>query len=643
MHSAAAKPQKTKRDAAHHEHPQAAPLIADAGSDHVHSPSGETSPSTPANAPLDVERFLVDLADALNTTLDLDTLLSRVSDLVNRVIPFEIFAILLLNEKTQELRMRFQLGHEPEVERIRIKVGHGITGRCAQTREPVLVNDVLSDPDYINAHAAVRSELAVPLIRKNRIIGVIDIQSAKPGYFQPEHSRLLMLLASRIAGAIENARLYTRVYRHSQTLQVLNDISREVTSILNLDELLKRIGELLSKVIDFQMFSILLLDPSRTRLQHRFSVRFRENIHLKHEIPFGRGLIGAAAESGKAVLASDVTKDPRYIMANPETRSELCVPLIYKGGVIGVLDLEHTRRGFFNEDHIRTMTTLAAQIAIAIENARLYERIALEEQRLERDLVMAREVQMHLLPQCCPVLRDAEVAARFVPAYQIGGDIYDFLPYSGGQMGIAVGDVSGKGAPAALFAAMVGGILRSTAGMEPSPSEMLHSINLALNERKIEAQFMAMLYALWDDESRTMRIANSGQPRPVFCRGRQIEVIEATGLPLGLFDDAEYDEVAIQAAPGDAFVLFSDGIIDALNREEERFGRHRVGEVVRKNCDLSAENLVDAIFTAVEQFCGGTPAFDDNTVVVIKVREGEKTAPEIARRTRRTTAALRKV
>src|SRR5205823_5571063 len=183
----------------------------------------------------------------------------------------------------------------------------------------------------------------------------------------------------------------------------------------NVDELLKRIAELLSRLIDYQMFSILLLDTAGEKLQHRFSLRFQENIQLKHDVPLGKGLVGYAVQHRQPVLVPDVNKDPRYVLLNPETRSELAVPLIYKDKVIGVLDLEHTRRGFFTEDHKRTITTLAAQIAIAVENAQLYEEIARQERRLERDLALARELQVRLLPQTRPKLPNLEVAARFVP------------------------------------------------------------------------------------------------------------------------------------------------------------------------------------------------------------------------------------
>ncbi len=568
-----------------------------------------------------VEPLLLEVADVVNTTLDLDTTLHRVAELVRKVIDYKIFAILLLNEKTQELRFRFQVGYSREVaERLKIKVGEGVTGIAAQRREAILVHDVSQDPSYISAVPNVRSELAVPLIVKNRLIGVMDIESPFPNHFTEEHKRLLTLIASRMAVGIENARLYTRTTRQARTLVLLNEIARELTSILNLDELLKRIAELLSRLIDYQMFSILLFDSTGEKLQHRFAQRFQENIHLKHEVPLGRGLVGYAAEHKEAVLVPDVSKDPRYVKLNPETRSELAVPLIYKDKVIGVLDLEHTRRGFFTDDHKRTVITLAAQVAIALENARLYEQIARQEKRLERDLALARELQFRLLPQTLPQPEHLEIAAKFVPARAIGGDLYDFVSYSLSRTAIIVGDVSGKGAPAAIYAALVSGILRSHAPIEPSPAEMLSALNFSLGERRIEAQFVSLIYALWDDQSRTLRVANSGLPRPLYCHDGKIELINIAGLPSGLFDDADYDELSFSAKPGAMFVFFSDGILDARNRAGAMFGRGRLEQVVSQNLDATPDAVVKAIFNTVAEHAAGEEAFDDQTVVVIRVK-----------------------
>jgi phosphoserine phosphatase RsbU/P len=585
--------------------------------------AGVNRTASAAAAPSQVEPLLLEVADVVNTTLDLETTLRRVAELVRKVIDYEIFAILLLNEHRQELYVRFQVGYPPEVaERLRVKVGQGITGQAAQLRQAVLVADATQDNVYIEAVPNVHSELAIPLIVKNRLIGVIDIEARESGYFTEEHKRLLTLIASRMAVGIENARLHTRTTRQARTLLLLNEIAREVTSILNLDELLKRIAELLKRLIDYQMFSILLLDAAGEKLQHRFSQRFQERLHLKHDIPLGRGVVGYAAQAKEAVLVPDVSKDSRYIAVNPETRSELVVPLIYQEKVIGVLDLEHTRRGYFTEDHKRTLTTLAAQIAIAIANARLYEEIAKQEQRLERDLSLARELQFRLLPPSDPTLTNLAVHAKFVPARAIGGDLYDFVPYALSRLGIAIGDVSGKGAPAAIYAALVSGILRSHAPIEPGPAEMLSAVNLSLGERRIDGQFVSIIYAVWDDQQRTLQVANSGLPRPIYCHDGKIEVIDATGLPLGLFDDAEYDEFTFKAKPGDLFVFFSDGILDATNRHGRPFGRSRVEEIVAECSAKSADCVVNNIFKAVSEHAAGVETFDDQTVVAIKVKGG---------------------
>ena len=582
----------------------------------------ETS-TVQSDSPSKIEPLLLEVADVVNTTLDLDTTLKRVAEVVRKVIDYDIFAILLLNEKSQELYFRFQVGYPHEAaERIRVKVGEGVTGIAAQRREAILVNDVTQENRYISAVPNVRSELAVPLIVKNRLIGVLDLESPEPDHFTEEHKRLLTLIASRMAVGIENARLYTRTTRQARSLVLLNEIARELTSILNLDELLKRIAELLARLIDYQMFSILLLDPEGEKLQHRFSLRFQENIHLKHDVALGVGLVGYAAQHKQAVLVPDVGKDPRYVLLNPETRSELAVPLIYKDKVIGVLDLEHTRRGFFTEDHKRTVITLAAQVAIAIENARLYEEIARQEKRLERDLSLARELQFRLLPQALPKLQNLEVAAKFAPARAIGGDLYDFVNYSLSRMALVVGDVSGKGAPAAIYAALVSGILRSHAPIEPGPAEMLSAVNFSLGERRIDAQFVSLIYVVWDDPSRTLTVANSGLPRPIYCHDGKIEIIEATGLPLGLFDDADYDEFTFHAKPGDVFVFFSDGILDARNKAGDLFGRTRVEKLVSGCEEQTADCIVDSIFKAVAKHAAGVETFDDQTVVAIKVKGG---------------------
>ncbi len=536
----------------------------------------------PVNAriePVDAE-YLLKLTEALNTTLDLQTLLNRTSELVRAVINYRIFAIFLLNDRTNELRMRFQIGHTPEVERTRIPLGKGVVGQVALTRQPMLLNDAPASEHYVAANPDVRSELTVPLIAKNRLIGVMDIESEQAGYFRPEHLHLLTFTASRIAQAIENARLYARVSRQAQMLEVLNEIAVELASILELGPLLERIGQLLRRLIDYQMFTIMLLDDKGETLITRYAWRFGYSHAPQRRIPTTSGLVGAAVREWRTINVRDVAKDPRYLPMNPETKSELIVPLFYKGRVIGVLDMEHTRTGFFNEEHERMLTTLGAQIAIAIENARLYQAVRRQEAQLEKDIAMAREVQLRLLPPEAPSHPHAEMAVRFLPARSIGGDLYDFIDYGPNRSAIVLGDVSGKAAPAALFAALVSGIMRSAAQHQPEPAQMMAQLNDALQERKLDSQYVTLLFALWNDENQTLQVANSGAIQPVFCRAGQPLTVKAEGFPLGMFPDVTYEELSVATQPGDVIVFVSDGILDAENEAEEMYGDDRLSSLL---------------------------------------------------------------
>ncbi len=569
--------------------------------------------------------FLTRLADALNTTLDLQTLLHRVADLVRAVIEYRIFAILLLNDRTNELRMRFQIGHSADVERMRIRLGEGVVGQVAERREAMLINDVSVLSNYIDANSQVRSELAVPLVSKNRVIGVIDIQSEQLDYFRPDHLHLLQLTASRVATAVENARLYTRISRQAQSLELLHEISRELTSILDPEQLLERVGKLLQRVIPYQMFAIWMLDEKTNMLIHRFSIRFgKTDNSFSEPVPLQRGLIGAAVSTRQAITVGDVRTDPRYIMVHTETRSEMAVPLIYKGKVLGVLDLEHTRPHFFSEDNIHAVSTLASQLAIAMENAGLYQRLAQEEQRLEEDLAMARKVQFRLMPQTVPAPVHAELAARFVPARTIGGDLYDFLDYGDGRTAIVLGDVSGKAAAAALYAALVSGIMRSLAAQKPTPAQMLALLNEQLQERKLDAQYVTMLFAIWNDNDRTLQVANAGACQPLFCRAKGVEAIQATGIPLGMFSDVEYEEFTLSTQPGDMLVFYSDGMIDAENDREEMFDMERLTTVLENNRHCSASTMVGNILKEVSAFQGTVEHFDDETVIALRVIDPKK-------------------
>jgi sigma-B regulation protein RsbU (phosphoserine phosphatase) len=563
--------------------------------------------------------LLLEVSERLNTTLDLDELMTRIAEMVKSVIDYEIFAILLLNEKTQELSVRFSVGHPQGTRDLRIKVTEGIVGRAVETRRSVLVNDVSKDPAYIQSLPAVRSELAVPLIFKNRVIGVIDLEAPWPDFFTEQHQNLLELLGGRIAAAIENARLYRRSQRQARTLQLLNEISRELSSVLVLNELLRKIAALTKRLINYDRFSILLADEASRTFNAVISMKQDQSTPEKFTVHYEQGIVGAAGASRRPVIVPNVAEDPRAVFVDPEMKSELAVPLIYRDRVIGVVDMVSAQQGYFTEEHVRIFSTLAPQIAIAIENARLYERVVRSEARMERDLERAREIQAHLMPPPNPEIPGLEVAARFRPARELGGDLYDFLNYGKDRHVLTIGDVSGKGAPAALYGALAIGTLRSLVPQRLSPPAMLKKLNTLLLEHKIEGHFITLTYCIWEPKSRTLRLANAGMPLPILVRGRRAHAIHAEGIPLGLLDHVEHEETSLVMEKGDLLAMFSDGLLEANNPRREEFG-DRLENVLRENAHREVTEVIKKVFAEIAKFEQGRAPRDDQTLLVIKAR-----------------------
>lgn len=564
---------------------------------------------------------LAEIGEEVNASLDLDEVLARAAALIKRHIDYEIFGVLMIEGDGSYLRHRFAIGYPRELaENLRIPMGQGITGTAAATSHSVRVSDTSKDARYINAIESVRSELAVPLIVRGKVVGVLDIQSRHLDYFTRDQQNILTLLGSRLAIAIENARLFERVKEQADTLLLLSEVGRETSAILDVEELLRRAAEQTKRVIDYQILSIMLYDEEQKVFRHRVDVKHGQSVQGKLRSGATEGIVGAAATLKEPVLVPDVTVDARYVMMNPETRSELAIPMMHQGKVIGVLDLESPTPNYFTQDHVQTLSILAANLAVSLENARLYEQLAKEEARLERDLQAAKRIQGALLRPVPTEDYGVDIAARYLSAREVCGDLYDFLRYGPQQLGIALGDVSGKGTAAALYGAVVIGIMRSLAPQKLQPAEMLKQMNQLLGERRIEGRFMTACFATWQKGRQKLRVANAGQSQPLLYKDHRCGKIELTGFPLGIYEEVTYDEWGVTLEPGNVLVFHSDGIAETSNSEGQFFGISRVKELIEKHHELTAAELADRILNEVDWFTQGAPLFDDRTLVVMKVR-----------------------
>ena len=585
-------------------------------------PKLQTAP--PAENPetsAEVLATFAEIGDEVNVSLDLDEVLAHTAVLIKRHIDYELFGVLMADEEGAYLTHRFAIGYPPGLaENLRVPIGQGITGTAAATGHPVRVSDVSQDARYINAIESVRSELAVPLMFRGKCVGVLDIQSQHLDYFTKDQQRILALLASRLAVAIENARLFQKVRAQAETLLVLNEVSREISSILDVEELLRHAAEQVKRVIDYQILSIMLYDEEQHIFRHRVDVKHGQRVQGKMRVAATEGLVGAAATLREPVLVPDVTKDERYLMINPETRSELAIPMMHKGKVIGVLDLESPQLNYFNADHVQTLSILASNLAVSLENARLYEQVAKDEARLDREVQAAKRIQGALLR---PVPTDdygLDVAARYLSAREVCGDLYEFLRYGPQQLGIALGDVSGKGTAAALYGAVAIGIMRSLAPQKLQPAEMLRQMNHLVGERRIEGRFMTACFATWQKGRQKLRVANAGQSQPLLYKDGRCERIDLTGFPLGIFEETQYDEWGVTLQAGDILVFHSDGIAETTNSDGQFFGTTRLLRFIEQHHEMTAAEMADQILQEVDWFTQGAPLSDDRTLVIAKVK-----------------------
>ena len=410
----------------------------------------------------------------------------------------------------------------------------------------------------------------------------------------------------------------------AKTLALLYEVSRELTSILDREELLRRIAERVKKIVDYDVFSVMLWNESKQVLESVFGMRYEDSIPVCMALPLRAGLTGTAAAERKPVRVDDVLRDSRYIRCETglETRSELVIPLLLQDRLIGVLDLESVERNAFTVEHERMLATLGAYIAVALENARLYEDARENEFRLLDDLNTAREIQRQLLPHGARGIPGLDLAAAYAPARALGGDFYDFLPYGQGKLAVALGDVSGKGTAAALYGSLAIGTLRElVVSSTCSPACMLGMLNRRLHGARLDARFIAMLFAVYDAASRQLTLANAGGPYPLLVRDGQAQEIRVEGVPLGLFPLSDYEETTIELRPSDVVLFASDGILESTDSRLEEFGSDRLRALLAEHVPLAtAVELSEKIIAATDDHSGiGATPHDDRTLLVLRV------------------------
>jgi sigma-B regulation protein RsbU (phosphoserine phosphatase) len=319
-----------------------------------------------------------------------------------------------------------------------------------------------------------------------------------------------------------------------------------------------------------------------------------------------------------SVIAPDVRLDPNYVEGRPQTMSEIAVPLTCDDRVIGALNLESDRLYTYSENDVEVLHFFAHAAAIAIERAILHNQI-IEKRRIESQLSIAREVQISLLPGRPPDLPGYDVAAINLPTWEIGGDCYDYIRLPSGSIGVTIADVSGKGVPAALIMATFRAALRTQVSVDNDITHVMQAVNKLLLESIGLAAFVTAVYGVLAPESGLFLYSNCGHNPPLLLnRKAEVKHLRSGGPALGVSPDAHFDAEAVYLGPGDMLVLYTDGVVEVMDDNDQEFGEERLEQVLRNSAHLSAEEVIRAVVDQTKSFAGHESYLDDFTIVVIR-------------------------
>lgn len=413
-------------------------------------------------------------------------------------------------------------------------------------------------------------------------------------------------------------------------LRLLLDITKKISRSLDLEEVLNMVMDTLGSVLPYDAAGIYLIrcdegdyvDEIENKNLHFYRTEIVRGYDLDDlrelRLKMGEGIIGRVTQTQEPYISYDVRHDPYYVNARKKTQSEMVAPIISNEKVIGVFDLESDQLNAYDDDDLQVLMLLASQVAIIIEKVELHEQL-IEKKRLEGQLEVARQVQLELLPPHDPHLRGYDISAYNFPTEEVSGDYYDWVRIYSDQLGIVIADVSGKGIPAALIMAFLRASLRAAAHVGYAPHISLTKVNYLLWESTENHQYVTAFFGTLDATYHTIAYANAGHNPPLLIdKDGNAKYIENGGVPLGLFEDSRYHEHFLQIEPGEIFVLYTDGVTEAKNREGEEYGRERLAECVFRGKHLSARELIDFIRYDMIEFGGSQGIDDDVTLFIIK-------------------------
>lgn len=567
--------------------------------------------------------FLVEASKVLNSTLNMQTLVCLVYDLIVAAVDCEVCSLGRLGEKGEKIWVLLALGKTgPEATQLTVDTGRGIMGQVVRTGKPL----VLNDPDRISAYTDAidetipfekRNSLAVPLMRGAEIIGALEAVNKRNGEFTQQDVEMLSALSDQVAIALDNARLLGRLTREKLERDLLYEVGVRISSSLDMEEVMGLILECLKEVVEYQAGGVFLVDPDSMEIMRLTARGYAPEMEDWVKLKFGQGVVGWVAHNVEPVIIGDVTMDSRYLNARPSTRSEIVVPLLVGERIVGVINLENDGIDAFTSEDLDLIRTFGTQAAISIERAKLHREL-IEKRRLEHELELARRIQRTFLPDHLPEIPGYDVSAINLPSEEVSGDYYDMIRITEDQWGIVIADVFGKGIPASLVMASFRASLLAEIRNNYSIGTIMAKVNRLIWESVEPEKCVTACYGVLDTTARVLTYSNAGHLYPLVLRERKAIRLDRGGMVLGVLPDTLYEEGRVELKRADLLLFFTDGLTEAESPWGESFGEDRLIEAARSAAGLPCAEIVQRIHESISGFSGGN-LIDDFTLIVVKV------------------------
>ena len=584
------------------------------------TPTAAVGTAEPARKSL--SSLVLHLSEGFDASTNLTDLLRAAGRHLRRLVDCQKSRIWLARRAGRRLVARDFPGGDGPPTVLQLERDEGLAGWVFSHGEVLRLGPGDPSPSLRGEIPEFRSALVVPLYRRGELFAAIEcLDKQDGGAFTAEDVDRLEVAGEHVAFALDNALLFEETERRALEKEVLLQVTTSLSAIMDLDEAIEAILKSLRQIVNYEAAALYLVNRATHALELVHEVGYPQGSEGAFRLNVGQGIVGWVAKTGEPTIVPDVSKDSRYVLARPETKSELAAPLQVAGKTIGVFNLEHDRLDAYHEGHLELVTALAAQAAVTVERARLTREL-LDRRRLEKELAIAREIQASFLPKAPPKAPGFDIVGTTITHDEVGGDYYDFIPISDTRLGIAIADVSGKGIPAALIMAAFRMSLLAEVRNEFAIRAVMRKVNSLLHESTASGKFVTAFYGVLDHKNRALIFSNAGHNPPIlFRREGPIEYLEEGGVALGVLAQTDYDDRPIALRPGDVLLFYTDGISEAESPTGEHFGQQRIERLVETLLEQSAATIMAGLIERVQEWCGTRGQSDDLTLVVLKVNE----------------------